>query len=259
MGRLQDKIAVIGAGGQAIGAGIAQRFAQEGARVVILDDDATAGECVAKMIAGEFVHADLASKAAITRAMDVIGRKHGRIDIMVIGAEDLSGAGHWSPLEDKIDAEFKATLERDVWGALWTLKASLPHMREHGASVIFIFSPFGQYASRNIGDQMISRWGALGLARSAANEWGRFGIRVNTLVPLADTPAFQAYRAHGPEFVDARVSVTPMKRVGDPVKDIGGAALFLASDDTRYVTGQVVYADGGGYLSSPVVEAVWDV
>ena len=162
---------------------------------------------------------------------------------------------HWTPLEHKTDADFEAALARDVWGALWSLQAAFPSMREHGASVIFLFSPFGQYASSHIGDQMAGHWGAIGLARTTANEWGRYGIRVNTLVPLANTPAFQAYRARTPEAVDYRIGVTAMRRVGDPVADIGGAALFLASDDTRYVTGMVVHADGGSYLTSPVVEA----
>ena len=97
-----------------------------------------------------------------------------------------------------------------------------------------------------------------GLARSIANEWGRYQIRANVLVPLADTSGYQTYRSRGADLVDWRLSKTPMRRAGDPVKDIGGAAVFLASDDTRYVTAQVVYADGGAFLSTPVIEAVWD-
>ena len=197
--------------------------------------------------------------AAIAAAVENVGRKHGRIDVMILGGEDLPDAGHWKPLEEKRDEEFSASLNRDIWGSLSALRAALPYMRELGESIIFMFSPFGQYSSRHIGDQMASRWGALGVARTVANEWGRFGIRANILVPLADTPGFRAYRLRGPEEVDWRISVTPMQRVGDPVKDIGGAALFLASDDTRYVTAQVVYADGGSFLSTPVVEAVWDI
>jgi NAD(P)-dependent dehydrogenase (short-subunit alcohol dehydrogenase family) len=188
-----------------------------------------------------------------------VGEKYGQIDVMVVGGEDMPGAETWKPLEEKTDAEFKEAMDRDIWGSLWILRAALPYMREKGASIIFVFSSFGQYASRHIGDQMAGRWGALGLSRTIANEWGRFGIRANSLVPLADTPGFRAYRVRGPETVDSRVSAIPMKRVGDPVKDIGGAALFLASDDTRYVNAQVVYADGGSFLSTPVVEAVWDL
>ena len=258
MGLLQNAIAVVGSGGQAIGAGIAQRFSQEGARVFIVDNDAIAGQSVAKACGGEFVKADAMDKDAVAHAMESIGRQHGRIDIMVIGGEDMTGSDQWKSLEEMSDADLKMTVDRDIWGTLWMLKAALPYMRIHGASVICMFSPFGQYASRHIGDQMTGRWGALGLARTAANEWGKYGIRINTLVPLADTPAFQAYRKRGPEFVDARINVTPMRRMGDPVKDIGGAAVFLASNDANYLTGQVIFADGGNFLSSPVIEAVWD-
>lgn len=258
MGRLQDKVAIINPGGQSISAGIATRFAQEGAKVALLDGDASAGEKTARAIGAEFTRVDPSNQAALTSAVQRVGEKHGRIDVIVVGGDDMSGAAAWKPVEEMTDTEFKAAMDRDVWGALWTLRAALPYMRQHGASIIFIFSPFGQYASRHVGDQMTSRWGALGLSRTIANEWGRFGIRTNTLVPLANTPGYQAYRARGPQTVDQRLSATPMKRAGDPVKDIGGAALFLASDDTRYLNGQVVHADGGSFLSTPVVEAVWD-
>lgn len=258
MGRFDQKVVVVSAGGQAIGAGIAQRFVQEGARVLLLDSNAEAGKAVAKSIGATFVPADLQNKASVTAAVESVGKQHGHIDVIVLGGEDLSAAEQWKPFEDKSDADFEGLINRVIWSTIWTLRAALPYMRDSGASLIFVFSPFGQYASRNISDEMLSRWGVLGLARSIANEWGRYQIRANILVPLADTPAYRTYRARGPELVDWRVSKTPMRRAGDPVKDIGGAALFLASDDTRYVTAQVVYADGGAFLTTPVVEAVWD-
>lgn len=259
MGRFDGKVVVVTAGGQAIGAGIATRFVQEGAKVLIFDEDAAAGSQVADAIGATFVAANLDDKGSVTAAIDSIGQEHGNIDAMVFGGEDLPDAEHWKPFEEKTDAEFKEALDRDVWCAIWILRAAFPYMRDRGASLIFLFSPFGLFASRNIGDEMTGRWGALGLSRSIANEWGRYQIRANVLAPLVDTPGYQAYRARGPELVDWRVSKSPMRRVGHPVKDIGGAALFLASDDTRYVTGQWVYADGGNFLSVPVVEAVWDV
>ena len=85
MGRLKDKIAVIGAGGQAIGAGIAMRFAQEGAKVVVLDEDAVAGAQVAQSIDAQFIPVDLSDKASLTAAVQTVGKKYGQIDVMVVG------------------------------------------------------------------------------------------------------------------------------------------------------------------------------
>lgn len=93
-----------------------------------------------------------------------------------------------------------------------------------------------------------------GLARSLAAEWGQYQIRVNTLVPSARTPGFDAYRARNPQVVDWNVSKTPMQRVGDPVRDVGGAAVFLASSDSQYLTGSMIFADGGAFLTAPVVD-----
>ncbi len=261
MNRLEGKIAVVTAGGQAIAAGIATRFAREGAKVVVLDGDEAVGRRTVEAAGAnaEFAKAAVDDKAALTAAIAEAGRRHGRIDILVVGGEDAPGPETWSPLEEKTDADFARSLGADVYGALWAMQGVFPFMKDGGGSIICIFSPFGEYASRHVGDHMAGRWGAIGLARTAAHEWGRHQIRVHTLTPLADTPAFQAYRERDSANVDARVQDTALKRMGDPVEDIGGAAVFLASDDTRFLTGQMVYADGGDFMTTPVFEPVWDV
>ena len=261
MGRLEGKVAVVTSGGQAIGAGIATRFAREGAKVVVLDGDEAAGRGTVEAAgaSAEFALAGSADQAALTAAIKAAGAKHGRIDILVVGGEDAPEPQTWAPLEEKSEADFKRALGSDVYGALFAMQAVFPFMREGGGSIVFVFSPFGEYASRHVADHMAGRWGALGLARTAGHEWGAHQIRVNTLVPLADTPAFRAYRERDPAEVDRRIGYTALKRMGDPVEDIGGAAVFLASDDTRFLTGQMVYADGGDVLTTPVFEPVWDV
>jgi NAD(P)-dependent dehydrogenase (short-subunit alcohol dehydrogenase family) len=256
MNRMSGKLAVITAGGQAIARGIAARFAEEGATVIVVDRDAEAGHQTVAQAGRDthFLEADIRDRAAIAGALSEVGRQYGRIDALVIGGEDAPPPESWNPLESKTEAELDQALRNDVHGTLWTLQAALPWMRERGGAVLMLFSPFGQYASRFIGEHMAGRWGALGLARSAGHEWGRYQIRVNTLVPLADTPVFREYRRRHPEAVDQRLRHTALKRAGDPVRDIGGAAVFLCTDDTRFVTGQVVYADGGGFMTTPVFE-----
>lgn len=259
MKRMENLVTVVTAGGQPISRGIAVRYAAEGARVYIVDCDCEAGEAAA-MEAGSnarFLEADICQRQAARKVMDAVGEEHGRIDALVIGGEDAPGADSWAPLESKTAEDFNRALANDVYGALWALQAALPWMQTRGGSIITLFSPFGEYASRYVGEHMTARWGLLGLARTAGHEWGRYQIRVNTLVPLADTPAFRSYRERDLAAVEQRVQQTALKRVGDPVRDIGGAAVFLATDDTRFLTGQIVYADGGSFMTTPVFEPVW--
>jgi len=260
MDRLKNMVAVVTAGGQPIAAGIAIRFAQEGAIVVVVDGDEAAGQATVKAAGGraEFIKATVDDKAQITAAIKAAGDRHGRIDTLVVGGEDAPGPDRWAPFEEKTDADLAAALNQDVWGAFWSMQAAFPYMKAKGGSIICIFSPFGEYASQHVSDHLAGRFGTIGLVRSAAHEWGRHQIRVHSLTPLADTPAFRAYRERDPQVVDGRVRDTALQRMGDPIRDIGGAAVFLASDDTRFLTGQMVYADGGECLTAPVFEPVWD-
>jgi hypothetical protein len=93
--------------------------------------------------------------------------------------------------------------------------------------------------------------------RAVASEWGP--VRANMLVPFADTPGFRAFRERNPQEVDSRIRMTAMRRIGDPVKDIGGAAVFLGSSDTQFVNGMMVHADGGAHLIAPAIETKMEV
>lgn len=258
--RLAGKVAVILAGGQPIARGIAIRYAREGALVAILDGDEAAGRETATLAGGDarFLPAATTDRSALFAAISDIGNAQDRIDILVIGGEDAPAPADWAPLEKKSDTAMRAALDQDMMGSFWAMQAAFPYMKGEGGSIICLFSPFGEYASQHVGDHMAGRWGMVGLARTAAHEWGRHQIRVHSLVPLADTPAFRAYRERDPERVDARIQDTALRRMGDVIDDIGGAAVFLGSDDTRFLTGQMVYADGGDFMTAPVFEPVWD-
>ena len=87
------------------------------------------------------------------------------------------------------------------------------------------------------------------LARTAAREWAGRGIRVNVICPAAATEAYEAFRAMVPDHAAALLAQNPMGRMGDPEEDIGAVALFLASDDSRYVTGNTLFVDGGSHIN----------
>ena len=99
-------------------------------------------------------------------------------------------------------------------------------------------------AEYNIGKEALRT-----LTRSAAREWAQYGICANVICPGAATSSYKQFRAMQPEMADAIAAANPMRRMGDPDRDIAGVALFLASDDACYLTGNTLYVDGGGHIN----------
>jgi NAD(P)-dependent dehydrogenase (short-subunit alcohol dehydrogenase family) len=249
MDRLAGKKAVI-IGADTIALGIAKRYLAEGAAVTVvgektaLADAAKIGPIKTVEIGGANSEAD---KAAIQAAAG------SSLDILVLGGADIPEERNWVPVSKLTPAQLRQTEDRMVGGALLALQACESALRAAAkSSIIFLFSPAGLYSEGGWSDYTISYHARHGLMRAVAAEWGP--VRANMLIPFADTPGFQAMRARNPAEVDFRVSVTAMRRVGDVVKDIGGAAVFLGSDDTQYVTAMVVHADGGAFMTVPTVE-----
>jgi NAD(P)-dependent dehydrogenase (short-subunit alcohol dehydrogenase family) len=225
MNRLVGKKAII-IGEDPITLAIAERYTAEGAAVTLL---------------GEADRAEIASAAGAS------------LDILVLGGADIPLEQDWVPVSRLTAERLRGAEDRLVIRALAALQACEAALRAGGnSSVIFLYSPAGTFSEGGWADYTIAYHARHGLMRAVAAEWGP--VRANMLVPFADTPGFQAFRRRNPEQVDFRVSVTGMKRPGDLVREIGGAAVFLGSDDTQYVTGMMVHADGGASMTIPVVE-----
>lgn len=250
MDRLIDKTALI-FGADPITAGIATRFAREGAKVT-LADEAGALAAIGPILGVETVTvSDGRPQSAARAATEAIGG--GPLDILVIGGGDVPPEADWKPVSQvSVDALLEG--QQETARALAVARAAEAALLDGGGSVIFMFSPAGLYSEGGWGDRTVVHHAKRGLARALAMQWGHAQVRVNTLVPQADTPGVAAYRKRNPELVDFRISKVAMPRLGDPVKDIGGAAVFLASDDTVWLTGSMIFADGGGFLTSPVIE-----
>jgi len=257
-GRLQDKVALVTGGGGAIGRGVALRLAREGAKLVVLDNDHAAGQATVEAVAAlagqaSFIAAEPAEKAQLQRAIEDAAATWGRIDILVNAAE--APLTPHVPLHEKTDAMFSQALGADLYGSLWAMQAVYPIMRDQGGGrIVNVGSGFGQSIHKLVGDYNAAKEAIHALTRTAACEWGPDNILVNSIVPLADTPAYQAYRQARPDEAAYRLTQNPMQRVGDPQRDIGGAVLFLVSPDTQFITGHVIFADGGGHLALPTVE-----
>jgi NAD(P)-dependent dehydrogenase (short-subunit alcohol dehydrogenase family) len=249
MDRLQDKTALI-IGADPVTLGIATRYAAEGASVTIASDQASLKDAakIGRIKTVEISDANSAAdKAAIQAAAGA------SLDILVLGGADIPEAKDWTPVAKLSIDQLRETENGVVARSLIAIQACEDALRAGGnASIIFLYSPAGYYSEGGWSDYTISYHARHGLMRAVAAEWGP--VRANMLVPFADTPGFQAFRARNPAEVDFRVSTIAMKRVGDVVKDIGGAAVFLGSDDTQYLTGMMVFADGGAFLTQPVLE-----
>ncbi len=229
MERLNGHVAIVTQAAQGVGRGIACRLAEEGAAVVSVDGAA-------------------ASKQQAERIVADVLKRHERIDILINGAVE---ATDFSPLQHKQQAVGPA-----AQCALWMMQAAFPAMHRKGGSIVNIVSLLGDSIWRQAADSIAADEALKALTRSAAEEWGQYNILVNAVVAAADTEAFRRLRERDPETVDKLVSGTPMGRMGDPQKDIGGALMLLLGDAGRYLTGHVLYVDGGQHLTPAPFEAL---
>jgi NAD(P)-dependent dehydrogenase (short-subunit alcohol dehydrogenase family) len=253
MGRLDGKAAIVTGAGQGIGRGIARRFAAEGAAVVVAERDAASGELVADGLGRDFgaraacVRTDVGDKAQVQAMVEATVARYGRVDILVNNA--WSG-GSFSRLEHKADADVQQALQVALFGAFWAMQAVFPHMRRQGGGrIITLCSLNGVNAHMFTAEYNSAKEALRALTRTAAREWARHDILANVICPAAVTAPYEAFRAFDPANAAALVKQNPMGRMGDPERDIGGVALFLASDDARYVTGNTIYADGGSHIN----------
>jgi 3-oxoacyl-[acyl-carrier protein] reductase len=256
---LEGKVAIVTGGAKGLGYGISRAMAKEGASLLITGRDGAATEKVASEIRDEFgtqavgMSADMGVKeqveAMVQRAVD----EFGGLDILVNNASLLSDN---VLLEHKTDEMLKRTLDIGVWGCWWGMRAALPHMKKRGGgSIINFHSIDAQTGAWLHSDYNINKMGIMGLTRSAAVEWGRFNIRCNAIAPTGLGQVFAQLVETVPGFLEQATANNPLRRAGDPEKDIGPVIVFLASEMSAFVTGEMINVDGGqnlpGYVSVP--------
>jgi meso-butanediol dehydrogenase / (S,S)-butanediol dehydrogenase / diacetyl reductase len=237
MSRLDGRTAIVTGGGSGIGQAICRRFASEGATVVVADLVRERAEEVAAEIGGRAVQADVTVAADVER----MAAEAGRADVLVNNA----GGGMADDLLEIDEDEWDADVELNLKSAYLCSKAVLPGMIERGSGVIVNIVSVNGLAFFANEPYSAAKAGLISLTRSMATRYGRHGVRAVAIAPgTIRTPIWQERVDKEPAIFERLVRWYPLRRVGEP-EDVAAAAAFLASDDARWITGEVLRVDGG--------------
>jgi len=251
---LQGKRAVVTGGGQGIGRGIVEAFLDQGASVVILQRSAPPAE-LAERFGVHVVAVDLSDAAAIRPALDTAADALGGIDVVVNNAGLMFERG----VEDITPQEWDAMLALNLRAPLFVAQAALPHLRTAGGgSIVNIGSIEGLGTNPFHAAYSASKAGLHGLTRSLAVDLGADGVRCNAIAPgWIQTELSADYIQGMPDPATARRSLGALHPVGrlGVAADVGGAAVFLASELSGFVTGETLVVDGGRTVKLPLPEA----
>lgn len=250
-GLLEGRTVIVTGAGGGVGRGIALSCAEHGANVVIaarrtLTGDEVANEIVARGGQALSVRCDVTVRADVYAAVGAAVSHFGGLDSMIHNALSFVGRPHET--EAVSDETWREMMDTAVRASFYCAQAAFPQLRERTGTLILITSAAGVEGSPYIPAYGVVKAAQRGLAKSLAREWGPLGIRVNCIGPVAWSPAMERSAEGSPVFLEGRlIDRTPLRRIGEPEADIGPVAVFLASDMSRYVTGQTIIADGGGF------------
>ncbi len=250
--KLGGKTAVVTGASQGIGRGIALGLAEAGADVVVnCDRSVDKAEAVAQEVRTQgrralVIQADVSSSADVQRMLQEALQAFGHIDILVNNA----GLFINSPMEDVKEEDWERVMAVNVKGVFLCCQAVGKHMiaRQAGGSIINIASIAGVLPEVNGAAYSPSKAAVLALTRLLAIEWAKHGIRVNAINPGAVLTPLQRASYPSERLLQARSSAIPMCRHGTP-EEMAKVAVFLASDDSSYITGESIAADGGSLCS----------
>lgn len=246
---LKGKVALITGAGSGVGRASALAFAREGAKVVVADIDVKSGKQTVQMIkeaGGEahFVEADVTQAAEVEAMVDEVIKTYGRLDCAHnnVGVEQMV-----TPITECTEEQFDHIIEANLKSCWLCLKYELIYMAKHGGgAIVNTSSVAGLYGAPNCSLYVASKHGVNGLTKSAAMEYAKAGIRVNSVCPcgVRGTPMWKRINAANPDFVAKTAAMIPMGRNAEP-EEVADAVVWLCSDAASFITGQPVSVDGG--------------
>ena len=249
---LTDKVAIVTGSSRGIGLAIAAALAEHGAKIVISSRKQDACDEVAHAINAQHgdgraiaVAANISSKDDLQKLVDETRKTFGRIDVLVCNA---ASNPYYGPMAGISDDQFRKILENNVIANHWLISMVAPEMleREEG-SIIIVSSIGGLTSSTMIGAYNISKAADFQLARNLAAEVGPKKVRVNCIAPGLVKTDFARALWENPDTLKAVTRSTPLRRIGEP-HEIAGAAVYLASPASTFMTGQAMIVDGGSTI-----------
>jgi NAD(P)-dependent dehydrogenase (short-subunit alcohol dehydrogenase family) len=247
MRRLEGKVAIVTGAGRGLGQAFARALAREGATVVVAEIVEESGYQAAREIVAQggqasFMACDVGDRRQIEAVVARTVAQFGGVDILVNNAMGLPPQ---LPIETMADGDMDLTYQTGPLATMRFMQACLPHLKRGGGKVINLASGAGISGMASYGCYAAAKEGVRALTRSAAREWGPFGINVNCICPAAITEKMMQWKDEAPDQYARIVSEVPMGRLGDPMEDIAPVVVFLASDEARFITGATIMVDGG--------------
>jgi NAD(P)-dependent dehydrogenase (short-subunit alcohol dehydrogenase family) len=251
---LTGNAAIITGSSRGIGRAIAEALAAQGAKVVISSRNLDACQKVATAInavqgkdAAIAVAASIASKSQLQVLVDTTRRTFGGIDVLVCNAATNP---YYGPMADIADEQFRKIFENNVMANHWLISMVAPGVIAAGhGSIIIVSSIGGLGSSTKIGAYNISKAADFQLARNLAAEYGPKGLRVNCIAPGLVRTDFARALWEDPQTLKAMTDPVPLRRIAEPA-EMAGAAVFLASNASSFVTGQAIIVDGGATIAN---------
>lgn len=243
--RLKGKVGIITGSASGIGKGIALAMAKEGAHIAIVDVNEEKGQETLKEInaitEGMLFIKDISKQENIKEIVQTVVDKFGKLDILVNNAH----VSRQAPLAETTQEMFDLSLGTGFYPTIHFMQEAYPALKKSQGKVINFASGAGLEGQPTQTSYAVAKEAIRAASRVAANEWGPEGINVNLISPIALTPGVEEWRNNAPEMYEAMINRIPLRRLGDPEADIGRTAVFLASEDSDYMTGQTIMVDGG--------------